>query len=273
VRDLITGEQFGRWTVLAMQPERHQGPNGRSRIFWHCRCTCGTEKIVLGESLSRGKSLSCGCGHSQWKIQDLTGVRFGHWTVLAIHPERHRQPNGASQVLWRCRCDCGTESTVLGKDLHNGSSASCGCTRWIHGATGTVEYKAWQNMRERCYLRTHISYADYGGHGIKVCPRWRSDFIAFFADVGPRPSPRHSLDRFPDNDGDYEPGNVRWALMEEQQRNKRNTKLTDTDVRQIYALKGAYSQRQIAQKFGVAASYVPRIQCGLRRATEQGDLS
>jgi len=83
-------------------------------------------------------------------------------------------------------------------------------------------------MIGRCYRPRNHRYAWYGGRGIRVCDRWRTSFEAFLADVGPRPTPRHSLDRI-DNDGDYEPGNVRWATSFEQSRNRRNVKLYTHD--------------------------------------------
>jgi len=119
-------------------------------------------------------------------------------------------------------------------------------------------------MIERCYLPTHKSYSIYSALGVTVCDRWRADFTAFFADVGLRPSPRHSLDRFPNNAGNYEPGNVRWATFEEQNRNHRNTKLTDEKVEQIRALRGVQSQYETAREFGVSQPYVSRIQRGER---------
>jgi hypothetical protein len=96
-----------------------------------------------------------------------------------------------------------------------------------HGATrgGTdAEYSAWQMMKRRCLNPRSRGYENYGGRGIAVCARWETSFEAFLADVGRRPSPDHSLDRFPDNDGDYEPGNVRWATSKEQCRNRRLTR-------------------------------------------------
>lgn len=91
-----------------------------------------------------------------------------------------------------------------------------------HGLSNTPEYLVWQGMRERCHNPNSDRYASYGGRGIFVCDRWRYSFAAFIADLGPRPSTQHSLDRI-DNDGPYSPENVRWATDGEQRFNKRNT--------------------------------------------------
>lgn len=83
------------------------------------------------------------------------------------------------------------------------------------------EYRAWSAMKDRCERPGHIGYAYYGGRGIKVCERWRNDFTAFFADMGLAPSPQHTVDRYPNLDGDYEPTNCRWATPAEQRANQR----------------------------------------------------
>lgn len=87
------------------------------------------------------------------------------------------------------------------------------------------EYVAWHAMIKRCHNPNDRCFHNYGGRGIKVCERWKASFLDFLADVGPRPSSRHSIDRFPDNDGDYEPGNVRWATGAQQACNKRTSRL------------------------------------------------
>lgn len=87
-----------------------------------------------------------------------------------------------------------------------------------HGYAGTPEHRAWSKMKSRCHTETDPSYARYGGRGIKVCAEWRNNFLAFLNHIGPRTSAKHSVDRI-NNDGNYEPGNVRWATAKEQRNN------------------------------------------------------
>jgi len=159
---------------------------------------------------------------------DLTGRRFGRWTVLAIHPERYRHCRGTF-TRWICRCDCGIERVVLGGSLRSGRSKSCGrCIhhhRITHGhcrfGRATRIYEVWHSMMQRCCNPNHRAYASYGGRGIRVCERWHS-FVSFLVDMG-EPPPGLSLDRR-NNDGNYEPGNCRWATHSEQMRNRRPPK-------------------------------------------------
>ncbi len=157
----------------------------------------------------------------------LEGQQFGRLKVL----DRARKSSRGR--LWRCRCECGAETFVTSADLRSEHVRSCGClkrahmrelgeARRKHGAVqnnrATAEYRAWQAMLNRCRRAKNANYRYYGGRGITVADRWQS-FEAFLADMGSRPSPRHSLDRI-NPDGNYEPGNCRWATASEQQRNK-----------------------------------------------------
>lgn len=102
-----------------------------------------------------------------------------------------------------------------------------------HGLSYTPEYRAWQQMRLRCLDPGHAAYADYGGRGITVCDRWKDSPVAFLADMGPKPSPAHELDRHPNNDGNYEPGNCRWALRKDNCRNRRSNRFVEYRGRRL----------------------------------------
>jgi hypothetical protein len=145
-----------------------------------------------------------------------------------------RATNGVA--IWLCRCECGNEKEVTQSNLVSGNVRSCGClvidTFTTHAMTDSAEYRAWCHMKERCSNRRVHNYHRYGGRGIRVCDRWVDSFENFLADMGPRPSPEYSLDRFPDPDGNYEPGNCRWATVTQQTRNRRTNRILAFDGRE-----------------------------------------
>lgn len=148
---------------------------------------------------------------------DLTGQIFGRLTVIG------RDPNGKRGRFWICRCECGKEALVRVDHLLSGATRSCGCLRQernsTHGKSKTPEYRAWLNMKKRCYYQKDGMYHRYGGRGIRVCDRWLNSFDAFYEDMGPKPSEHHSIDRI-DPKKNYTPENCRWASRTTQSRNQ-----------------------------------------------------
>ncbi len=163
------------------------------------------------------------------KPSTVVGARYGRLVAISFFDkDRHNNHR------WKFICDCGREHVAFAAHVRHGKTQSCGCLSvevgsvaaqkylTTHGKTGTPEFKLWCSMRRRCSDTRDKRYDSYGGRGIKVCDRWQ-DFQNFLDDMGERPSPHHSIDRI-DNDGNYEPGNCRWATDETQRRNKRTTR-------------------------------------------------
>lgn len=156
---------------------------------------------------------------------DLSGQKFGSLLVVS------RAADGKNwQTRFHCLCDCGNKRIVPSYRLRTNHTNSCGCMRGRLNAThrmkGTPTYNSWCAMKQRCnYVKSDV-YAHYGGRGITVCERWNKSFEAFLADMGERPAGT-TLDRYPDTNGNYEPGNVRWATDLAQARNRRSTILIE----------------------------------------------
>ncbi len=160
---------------------------------------------------------------------DMMGKVFGRLTVISDETIRPHLT-----IKWLCRCECGTVKYISGECLRYGNTRSCGCTRYIssaaklkrHGeASGhqkSPEYGAWTAMKTRCASTLPKTAMYYRNLGVTVCDQWMNSFETFLKDVGRRPSPNHSLDRYPDCHGNYEPGNVRWATAKEQSMNRRS---------------------------------------------------
>lgn len=170
------------------------------------------------------------------KFIDRTGQRFGRLIVL-----EQAGRDSLKKVLWKCRCDCGVETTVVVGSLVTGNTTSCGCylkekiTK--HGGAGKGSYNTWRAMIRRCTISTDKDYPRYGGRGVSVCPAWM-DYRNFAVDMG-EPQDEETLDRI-DTYGNYELTNCRWSLPKIQARNIRIPKSSKTGVTGVLFHNGKY---------------------------------
>lgn len=157
-------------------------------------------------------------------FKDLTGQRFGRWLVLRFFG------NVRGYSKWICKCDCGVTSEVGTGPLRSGQSMSCGCAKKkqpqnvTHGLSHLPEYRIWTGMRKRCYNANCPGFKYYGGRGIQICEAWLAGFPAFYADMGPRPTAKHTIERVNVN-GDYSPSNCVWLEARLQVRNRRSSRI------------------------------------------------
>jgi len=190
VKNLV-GQVFGKWTVLS-----HAGSAKNGQSQWLCRCECGNEKVVSRSNLVSGKSKQCiDCGGGRGKKKDLTGLKFGDWTVEEF-AGAEKAPGGTVHFYW-CRCVCGARKRVRAGNLRSGQSLRCrSCSnsgpdnpRHEHGHTvdsPSRTYITWASMKARCNDPNHTVYKYYGGDGVKVCQGWHS-FANFLQSMGERP--------------------------------------------------------------------------------------
>lgn len=157
---------------------------------------------------------------------DLTGERFGRWTVIKYADTRY-----GNKAYWQCVCDCGTVRCISAANLRSGATKSCGCLnnerignlRRTHGMSGTRLYEIWLNMIRRCENPKATRYAYYGGRGIKVFSGWHrfENFLAWSSESGYSDS--LTIERV-DVNGNYCPENCTWIPLSEQSKNRRNCK-------------------------------------------------
>lgn len=191
---------------------------------------------------------------------DLMNQTFGRLTVVGPAPN-----SKGGQARWTCQCSCGQQKVAAASMLKCGNTKSCGClsrettgarSKIIHRKHGeaighkpTSEWMAWSSMKDRCQNPNNKSYQRYGGRGIKVCPEW-FEYKQFLADMGRKPTPKHSLDRTDNNLG-YSKSNCRWALPIEQSNNIRtnhNVTLGDrTQSISVWSRELGLSRREVAR--------------------------
>lgn len=177
---------------------------------------------AAGENAKRARKK--GTKHTKRRLRP--GEVFSYYTVVKLLGCSY---NGGS--TWECRCECGSIRHLKASVLIRGNTKSCGCqkssmvatARTIHGQSPrgnqTSEYRIWRGIKSRCFNPKYFAYKWYGARGITMCERWANSFPAFYEDMGPRPK-KLSIDRI-NNDGNYEPGNCRWATSKEQAQNQR----------------------------------------------------
>lgn len=177
-----------------------------------------------------------------------------YWQLTVIGPSKQLGTKWADL----CRCSCGKEIYVRRSDLRTGNTKSCGCSSRArsveasktHGMYGTLTYQSWWAMKQRCTYPKHIEYHRYAKQGVKLCDRWMI-FANFLEDMGVRPSKAHSIDRWPNGSGNYEPGNCRWATKVEQANNCSTNRI-------ITAFGETGTCTLIARKYGMKPSMVYR---------------
>jgi hypothetical protein len=234
---------FGDWTLL----ERINGRNAR----YLCRCSCGELRIILWSSLKSGDSTSCGCKTRQQINQRLVGKTFGGITVLA-NVGRYK----GKQSIWLCRCHCGKEFT----HRYPSKTKSCGCTRYNsatkHGLHKHPLYQIWAAMKNRC-LNPHNSRAHrYSARGINICQEWMdfTEFYSFALNHGWEKG--LMIDRI-NNDGGYEPDNIRFVTPATSGQNRSTTKLNVEDVQAIRESAG--NTQSLANRYQVTTVHINAI--------------
>jgi len=199
--------RFDRLAVI-----ERSGSDRAGRIMYRCRCKCGEECLVRGADLRSGHTKSCGCLRAIKRyLGKIAWNTFGSLQVWCKVDEHERGVKPTTKWYVACRM-CGQGFFIATTKQIRAGTKHCVCLE----PTRT----SWRDMIQRCTNKNHAQYKDYGGRGIGICDGWRNSFVSFMQDMGRRPEGK-TLDRYPNRNGNYEPGNCRWATKKDQAQNRR----------------------------------------------------
>lgn len=242
-------KKYNKLTILSVFQKKR---NGKLIKWAKSICACGNTHECNLYSILDGRTTSCGCNYRL----NLINKKFGKLTAIEIvEPIR-------KQTAFRCVCECGRERIVIGSVLKLGNITCCGCSngkeeRKVKHLDRTL-YEVWKGMRARCGNKNHISYKNYGGRGIEVCELWRKSFLPFYEWATKNGYQKGlSLDRYPNNNGNYEPANCRWTTQIENSRNTRRVKLNLIKAEEIR--NSNLSARELAFKYGIDVTTVNSV--------------